>query len=98
VLPLATTRDSDGRKIALSSERTGRSTLRLISDSGLPALAGRDQAHALRAQPQEDEPALEKTGARVLPDGSDEHGKADASSASAAERNAHVADAKPTAS
>jgi hypothetical protein len=95
VLALVTTRDFDRRRVALWSERSVRSTMRLISDSGLPA-SRRDQALALRAQPREDEPAFEKkTGAPMLPGGSDEPGQA---STSAAARNAHVADTRPTAS
>jgi hypothetical protein len=61
----------------------------------MPALR-RDQALALRARPREDEPALESdVGAPPLPDGSDDHGEADAR---AAEGNAHVAYADETAS
>jgi hypothetical protein len=67
--------------------------MRLISDSGRPAMR-RDQALVLRAQPREDEPALEKAGAPPWAVRRDEQSTA---GASAAERNAHVVDAELTA-
>lgn len=88
--------DLDGLEVVPLSESSDSSTVRAISDPGMPALRW-DQARALRACPREDEPALENgAGAPPLPDGSsDQPGESDAR---AVERNAHVAYADETAS